>query len=196
LAGKDGSIVVFDRALLADFVRERALKYGNFTLRSGRKARYFLDAKQVTLDARGAKMVGEAVLELLQAPGKGLPKAVGGMAIGADPVTAAVVTMAGVFGLPLSGFLVRPERKDRGTEQFIEGPVLPGDEVVVLEDVVTTGGAMLEAIARCREFGLVVRSAVAIVDRLAGAEAAFAAVGVPFQSLLTIRDLGLEPEPT
>ena len=125
-----------------------------------------------------------------------LPDAVGGMSIGADPVTGAVVTMAGVAGLPLKGFMVRKEPKDHGLQKYIEGPVEPGQRVVIVEDVVTTGGSSLLAIERAQEFGLVVERVVAVIDRLAGAEAAFAAQGIPLESLVTIRDLGIEPGET
>jgi orotate phosphoribosyltransferase len=171
-------------------VREKALKFGEFTLASGKKAKYYLDGKQVTLDSEGAKLVGEGILDLLAA---GMPKAVGGMSIGADPITAAVVTMAGVRGLPLSGFMVRKQVKGHGTTRMIEGPVQPGDEVAIVEDVVTTGGSSLAAIDRCLEFGLVVRRVIAIIDRMEGGAAAFGQRGIPFSSLLTIRDFGLEP---
>lgn len=123
-----------------------------------------------------------------------LPDAIGGLAIGADPITAAVVTMAGVAGLPLLGFLVRKEPKDHGTQKFIEGPVQPGQRVVIVEDVTTTGGSALVAIQRARAHGLVVERVVTVIDRLAGASAAFAAEGIPLESLVTIRDLGLEPD--
>jgi orotate phosphoribosyltransferase len=115
------------------------------------------------------------------------------MAIGADPITAAVITIAGVRGLELKGFLVRKEAKGHGMGQMVEGPVSPGDDVVIVEDVVTTGGSSLAAIERVEAFGLVVKRVVAIVDRLQGGSEAFAARGYPFSSLLTIRDLGIEP---
>jgi orotate phosphoribosyltransferase len=102
--------------------------------------------------------------------------------------------MAGVEGLPLKGFMVRKEPKDHGTKKYVEGPVQPGQRVVIVEDVTTTGGSSLLAIDRVREFGLVVERVVTVIDRLAGAEAAFAARGIPLESLVTIRDLGLEPE--
>ena len=79
------------------------------------------------------------------------------MSIGADPITAAVITIAGVRGQPLSGFLVRKEPKGHGTKRYVEGPVTAGQRVVIVEDVVTTGGSSLEAIARAEEFGLIVR---------------------------------------
>jgi orotate phosphoribosyltransferase len=180
-------------AAVIRLVAEKALRRGHFTLASGRTASFYLDAKQVVLDARGAMLVGRAVLERLEALGP-LPDAVGGMSIGADPITAAVVTMAGVAGRPLKGFMVRKEAKGHGMQRYVEGPVEPGQRVVILEDVTTTGGSSLLAIDRAVEFGLVVERVITVIDRLAGASAAFAARGIPLEPLLTIRDLGLEPE--
>ncbi|MFM7074788.1 MAG: orotate phosphoribosyltransferase [Planctomycetaceae bacterium] len=178
---------------LVALIAEKALRRGTFTLASGRTASFYLDAKQVVLDARGAMLVGRGILELLRARGP-LPAAVGGMSIGADPVTGAVVTMAGVGGVPLKGFMVRKEPKDHGTKRFIEGPVAPGERVVIVEDVTTTGGSSLVAIDRALEFGLVVERVVTVIDRLAGAAATLAARGIPLDSLVTIRDLGIEPD--
>lgn len=178
---------------LVSLIGTKALKRGTFRLASGREASFYLDAKQVVLDARGSMLVGRAILEKLKALGP-LPDAVGGMSIGADPITSAVVTMAGVEGLPLKGFMVRKESKDHGTKKYIEGPVAPGQRVVIVEDVTTTGGSSLLAIDRAQEFGLVVERVVTVIDRLAGAQAAFAARGIPLESLVTIRDLGIEPD--
>ena len=178
---------------LVRLVSEKALKRGSFRLASGREASFYLDAKQVVLDARGAMLVGRAVLDLLRARGP-LPRAVGGMSIGADPVTSAVVTMAGVEGNDLKGFMVRKEPKDHGTKRFIEGPVSPGDRVVIVEDVTTTGGSSLVAIDRAVEFGLVVERVVTVIDRLAGAAETLGARGIPLDALVTIRDLGIEPD--
>jgi orotate phosphoribosyltransferase len=181
------------RATLIDLVATKALKRGTFRLASGREASFYLDAKQVILDAQGSALVGRAILQLLQSYGS-LPAAVGGMSIGADPVTSAVVTMAGVANLPLKGFMVRKEPKDHGTKRFVEGPVQPGDRVVIVEDVTTTGGSSLLAIDRAMEFGLVVERVVTVIDRLAGAKKTLAARGIPLDSLVTIRDLGIEPD--
>jgi orotate phosphoribosyltransferase len=180
-------------AELISLIGEKALKRGTFTLASGRTASFYLDAKQVVLDARGSMLVGRAILEKLGAHGR-LPDAVGGMSIGADPITSAVVTMAGVEGLAIKGFMVRKEPKDHGTKKFIEGPVSPGQRVVIVEDVTTTGGSSLIAIDRAQEFGLVVERVITVIDRLAGAQAAFAARGIPLESLVTIRDLGIDPD--
>jgi len=182
---------MYDRQALIDLIRERSLLLGDFTLASGKKATYFLDGKQVTLDATGAKLVGEGMLDLL---GDRLPEAIGGMSIGADPITAAVVTLAGVRGLPLKGFLVRKEEKGHGTNRFIEGPVQPGETAVIVEDVVTTGGSSLLAIERAEAFGLKIVHVVTIVDRLQGGGEAFRSRGYEFSSLMTVRDLGVEPQ--
>lgn len=183
---------MYDRDALIALIRDRALKLGKFTLASGKEATYYLDCRQVTLDGRGANLIGEGILELL---GSDLPDAVGGMAIGADPITAAVVTLAGQRGLPLKGFMVRKEPKAHGRGRDVEGPVAPGQRVVIVEDVVTTGGSSLQAIERAEAFGLTVQRVIAIVDRLEGGRAAFEQRGYPLQTLLTIRDFGLEPPP-
>jgi len=182
---------VYDKQALIALFRKKALKFGNFTLASGKKATYYLDGKQVTLDPHGAQQVGEGILDLL-GPDH-MPAAIGGMSIGADPITAAVVTMSAVRGTPVAGFMVRRESKGHGTHQYIEGPVQPGDEVVIVEDVVTTGGSSLEAIQRAEQFGLKVICVIAIVDRMEGGAQAFAQAGYPFSSLLTIQDFGIDP---
>src|SRR5208283_3199395 len=156
---------MYDKDSLITLFRHKALKFGQFTLASGKQASYYLDGKQVTLDAHGARLVAEGILDLLAATGP-LPAAVGGMSIGADPITAAVVTMSAVRDTPIAGFMVRKESKGHGTNQFVEGPVRPGDEVVIVEDVVTTGGSSLLAIERAESFGLKVTRVLAIVDRM------------------------------
>lgn len=181
---------MYDAAALNQLISSKALKFGDFTLASGKKAKYYLDGKQVTLDSIGAKLVGEGILELIR---EKMPKAVGGMSIGADPIAASIVTIAGVQGQPLLGFMVRKEPKGHGTNQYIEGPVRPGDEVVIVEDVVTTGGSSLLAIERAEQFGLKVQKVVCIIDRLEGGRENFSQRGYPFASLFTIRDFGLEP---
>jgi orotate phosphoribosyltransferase len=183
---------VYDKQTLIELVRSRALRFGDFTLASGKKASYYLDGKQVTLDSFGAKLIADGILNLL-ADELPLPDAVGGMSIGADPIAAAVITMAGVRGQQMSGFLVRKEAKGHGTNRYVEGPVRPGQRAAILEDVVTTGGSSLDAIARTEEFGLKVMRVVAIIDRMEGGAEAFAAKGYSFSSLLTIRDFGIEP---
>ena len=181
------------RSELLKIIEARALKRGTFTLASGRTASFYLDAKQVVLDSQGAMLVGKAILERLQSFGE-LPDAIGGMSIGADPITGAAVTIAGTAGLPLKGFMVRKEPKGHGMQRYIEVPVEAGNRVVIVEDVTTTGGSSLIAIDRAIEFGLKVERVITVIDRLAGAAEAFAARGIPLEPLVTIRDLGIEPE--
>ncbi|MBN2025094.1 MAG: orotate phosphoribosyltransferase [Pirellulales bacterium] len=182
---------MYDKEALIALVRQKALKFGDFTLTSGKKATYYLDGKQVTLDPHGARLIAEGILDLLAADR--LPDAVGGMVIGADPITSAVVTMSAVRGTPLRGFMVRKEAKGHGTNQYIEGPVAPGDRVAIVEDVVTTGGSSLAAIERATAFGLKVTGVVAIIDRMEGGAEAFARAGYPLRSLLAITDFGIAP---
>jgi orotate phosphoribosyltransferase len=182
--------LVYDKSALVDIVRDKALKRGKFTLASGKEANYYLDCRRVTLDSTGALVVAEGVLERL---GDTLPDAVGGMAIGADPITAAVLTLGALRGKSLKGFIVRKEEKKHGMGRQVEGPVQPGDEAVIVEDVVTTGGSALKAIERVEQFGMRVRGVIGIVDRLEGGAEAFAKRGYQLETLLTIRDLGIEP---
>ncbi len=150
---------MYDKQALIALVRQKALKFGQFTLASGRKATYYLDGKQVTLDLAGARLVADGLLDLLAAGP--MPDAIGGMSIGADPITAAVVTMSAVRGTPIVGFMVRKEAKGHGTNQYIEGPVKPGQTAVIVEDVVTTGGSSLQAIERAEGFGLKIAGVLA-----------------------------------
>lgn len=173
---------------LLELVRTHALQLGDFTLASGKKSNYYLDCRRVTLDAQGASLIGQSFLDCLR---DDLPDLVGGMAIGADPITAAILTVAGNEGLALRGVMVRKEAKQHGTGKFVEGPFREGESLVVVEDVVTTGGSALQAIERCEAVGLRVQRVVAIVDRLEGGREAFAQRGYELTTLMTIKDLGV-----
>ena len=179
---------MYDKGALIELIRQQGLEFGDFTLASGQKASYYLDCRKVTLHAQGARLIAEGILELIA---DSLPDAVGGMAIGADPITAAVITLAGMRNIELNGFIVRKEPKQHGKGRSVEGPVSPGDRVVIVEDVVTTGGSSLQAIDRVEEFGLEVQRVIAIVDRLQGGEKIFSQRGIPLTSLLTVRDFGI-----
>jgi len=181
---------MYDKRALIALIRERGLEFGDFTLASGQKASFYLDCRKVTLHPQGANLIAEGILDLLA---DDPPDAIGGMAIGADPITAAVITLAGQRQLPLRGFIVRKESKAHGKGRDVEGPVEPGDTAIIVEDTATTGGSSLQAIEKAEAAGLQVHGVIAIVDRLAGAEEAFAKRGYPFRSLLTIRDFGIEP---
>ncbi len=186
-----GRYLVYDQQALIDFMREKkALEFGNFTLASGKQASFYLDCRKITLDSTGVNLVAAGMLEKL---GADLPDAIGGMAIGADPITAAVIMLSGQQDRPLKGFIVRKEAKAHGKGQAVEGPVQPGDRVVIMEDVVTTGGSSLKAIEQAEAFGLKVERIIAIIDRLEGGSEAFLERGYQLESLLTVRDFGIEP---
>ncbi len=109
--------------MLLQLFRERALKFGDFTLASGKKAKYYLDGKQITLHSQGLRLVSEGLLKLMEGVDA---QAVGGMSIGADPIVGGMLAIAGGQGRDLAGFLVRKEPKGHGTQKYIEGPVTPG----------------------------------------------------------------------
>ncbi len=182
----------YDRNALLELIRTEALQTGEFTLASGKKASYYLDCRKITLHPQGANLIAQGMLSLIEAGGD-LPHAVGGMAIGADPITASIVTIAGQRGLPIKGFMVRKEPKEHGMGKQVEGPVEPGQHVVIVEDVITSGGSAIKAVEAAEAFGLKVDYVIGIIDRLAGGEAAFAAKGLELKVLTTIRDFGIEP---
>jgi orotate phosphoribosyltransferase len=182
----------FDRGGLIALLRRDALRTGTFTLASGRTSHYYVDGRKVTLSAEGAGLIGAGVLDLLA----DLPEvaAVGGMTIGADPIVGATLAAAAARGMSrLRGFLVRKEAKGHGTGQLVEGPVEPGSVVAIVDDVATTGGSAMQAIAAVEAIGCRVALVIAVLDRLEGARDAFSARGIDFRALVTIRDLGVEP---
>jgi orotate phosphoribosyltransferase len=177
---------VFNRKRLIELIKRDALQFGDFTLASGKKASYYLDCRKLTLDSEGANVIAAGILEKLDG---NMPDAVGGMAIGADPITAAVITCAWQQNHPLKGFIVRKEAKEHGTGRQVEGPVIEGQSAVMMEDVVTTGGSSLRAIKHAREFGLKVDRIVSIIDRGDSSAEIFAEVDVEFISLVHVSEL-------
>lgn len=177
---------MFDRKRLLELIKRDALRFGDFTLASGKKATYYLDCRKLTLDSEGANVIAAGILDAL---GNNLPDAVGGMAIGADPITAAVITCGWQQSKPMKGFIVRKEAKAHGTGQQVEGPVVAGQTAVMMEDVITTGGSSLRAIQHARDFGLKVDRLITIVDRGENSKAVFDAVGIEFISLVHVSEL-------
>ena len=180
---------MYNRTRLLELLHEKALTHGDFTLASGQKATFYLDCRKLTLDGEAANLIASGILERLADK---MPDAVGGMAIGADPITAAVITCGWQQQQPMRGFIVRKETKGHGTGKQVEGPVSAGDQVVMLEDVVTTGGSSLRAINAAREHGLKVERLIAIVDRGQDTSSVFSEVGVAFESLFTLEDLNVQ----
>jgi orotate phosphoribosyltransferase len=190
----DASAVTYEGERLVALLRRDALRTGTFTLASGRTSHYYVDGRKVTLSANGAALVGAGVLEQLRSRPEIV--AVGGLTMGADPIVGAVLALAPAAGLGhLRGFLVRKGAKEHGTGKLVEGPLDPGDTVAIVDDVATTGGSSLQAVQAVEAIGCKVAIVIVVLDRLEGAAEAFAARGLPFHPLLTIRDLGVEPLP-
>jgi orotate phosphoribosyltransferase len=182
------------RARLFELLRARAFAEREVTLSSGARSNFYVDCKQVSLDAEGACLIGELFHEVIEdvAP---RAVAVGGLTLGADPLATAASIASWHARRPRSAFLVRKEPKGHGTNQWVESPQLAaGSEVVVVEDVVTTGAATLKAIERARTAGLVVVHALAIVDRLEGGREAVTKQA-PLTSLFTRRDFLPDSQP-
>ena len=178
------------RSRLAAILKERALAFGDFKLASGKRSKYFIDGKQVTLDSEGVYCLARLILAEIE---DDQIDAVGGMTLGADPIIGATIAIAGSLGIALRGFIVRKERKERGMGDQIAGPVRDGDRVVMLEDVVTTGGMTLKAIEAVeREYNVQIVKIITIVDRLQGAREAIEEEGFELVSLFTVEELGVE----
>jgi orotate phosphoribosyltransferase len=163
-----------------------ALRFGDFTLTSGRKSDYYIDGRRTTLHSRGAYLVAKLLLDELKGLGV---DAIGGPTLGADPVIGAVIALAALEEVPLIGFLVRKEPKGHGMQQLIEGPLDPGMRVAVFDDTVTTGGSLKHAIDQVEAARCTVVKVFAIVDRQEGAQQNFAQWGYPFHALFTIDEL-------
>jgi orotate phosphoribosyltransferase len=183
----DDARLLGKRGRLLELLRTRAFAEREVVLSSGAKSNFYIDCKQVSLDAEGAALIGELFHATIEAVA---PRAVavGGLTLGADPLATATSVVGFQRGTARAAFIVRKEPKGHGTGQWIESPRLPaGAAVVVLEDVVTTGASSLRAIERAREAGLEVVHAIALVDRLEGGREAIEA-HVPLTTLFTRRD--------
>jgi orotate phosphoribosyltransferase len=163
-----------------------SFRTGEFTLASGRKSNYYINGKMTTLDARGAYLVGRTFLAMIA---DDVPDAVGGLTLGADPIIGAMIALAGLEDMPLKGFIVRKEAKGHGTQSLVEGSLAAGERVVVVEDVVTTGGSSLQAIAAVKAMGCEVRKVLAVVDREEGGREALKKEGYPLEAVFTAREL-------
>jgi orotate phosphoribosyltransferase len=172
------------RDALIEELREHALIIGTVLLTSGATAEYYVDAKRAILRPRGFSLLGVLVAAQVDEWGG---TAVGGMTMGADPVACAA--LAG--GTQAKAFFVRKDAKAHGLQRRIEGPLLSAeDRCVVVEDVVTTGGSTLAAIAALQEAGHEICGVISVLDRLAGgSEAIEAAAGAPYRALTSIDDV-------
>ncbi|MCL4474122.1 MAG: orotate phosphoribosyltransferase [Actinobacteria bacterium] len=172
---------------LRQLLLEKAYLTGDFILTSGKRSDHYFDCKQVTLNAEGLAVASELLVEKLRAEGIG---AIGGLAIGADPIVAGVVATSWKLGYPVQGFIVRKEPKEHGTSKWIEGPLEQGTRVAIIDDVVTSGGSIIKAINSARIEGLEPVVAYTIVDREEGGAEAIESEGhLPFEALLRYSEL-------
>ena len=174
------------RAELLELIRVRSFGRGRILLASGRESDYYIDMRPTTLHPLGATCVGELIVDALE----GMPvEFVGGLESGAVPIATAVAIASERRGRAMQAFFVRKKTKDHGAKKLIEGlpkgESLKGRNVVIVDDVMTTGGSSVQAIEAVRQEGGNILQVIAIVDRLEGAAETFAAEKLPFRALYT-----------
>jgi orotate phosphoribosyltransferase len=173
---------------LKELFRARALQFGDFTLASGKKSSYYVNSKKVLFHAEAISLLGDLLFDATRDLDF---QAIGGLEVGAIPMAAAALTAFHRNGRHLEGFFVRKKAKEHGAKDLVEGQVNAGDKVVVIDDVLTTGGSVVQAIEAVEARGATVLRVVCICDRLQGAREALAKY--EFRPLFTIRDFGIEP---
>jgi orotate phosphoribosyltransferase len=173
------------REILLKLFIELAYKEGDFTLSSGQKSSYYINGKQVTLNANGALAIGRLILSMLPKD----TQAVAGLTLGADPIVSAVSVVSAYENCPIPALIIRKQAKGHGTQAYIEGPTLPsGSKVVVLEDVVTTGNSAMQAVERLQAAGYIVKDVISLVDRQQGGAELYQNAGLNFQAIFSITD--------
>jgi len=176
------------KSRLRELVNEKAVIRGDFILASGAKSNYYIDAKFISLTSEGLAYFARVIVDMMRDLDINL---IGGMTLGADPIIGAVVAMSHLVGKPVDGIIVRKEAKDHGRGKQIEGPISEGAKVLIIEDVVTTGGSSLKAIDAVEKAGGKIAEVICLVDRLAGGREAFESKGYKFSSIFTIKDLDI-----
>jgi orotate phosphoribosyltransferase len=178
-----------NKARLLHLLKGKSFRYSPdapFKLASGRKSPYYVDCRPLTHSAEGLALIGEIIFDLIK--GQGV-QAVGGLTMGADPMAHAVALISYQKGQPINAFSVRKFVKGYGAGGRLVGPVQPGERVVVLEDVITTGGSVLEAVNAAREFGLSVAQVIILVDREEGGREAVEEEVPGVQAVFTLSQL-------
>ncbi len=188
-----------NRSVLISLLAEYSIKRGQFTLASGKQSKYYVDARLTTMSPRGLSVIGPLALSVLLKSGWEID-AVGGLTLGADPISYAISYASVGSSRPLRAFTVRKAPKSHGTGKTIEGPFKEGDRVAVIEDVITTGGSALRAIEAVRGANGTVAGVLALVDREEGGLQAIEATGTPVISLVAVSQIikaleSLEPSP-
>jgi orotate phosphoribosyltransferase len=177
------------KAQLLRLLTEKSFRYSPdapFRLASGRQSPYYVDCRPVTHSAEGLTLIGEIIFDMIKDQGV---QAVGGLTMGADPMAHAVALISYQQGQPINAFSVRKFIKGYGAGGRVVGPVQPGERVVVLEDVITTGGSVLEAVKAAREFGLTVAQVIILVDREEGGREVVAEQVSALQAVFTLSQL-------
>lgn len=173
---------------LIELLVERSFRIGDFTLRSGRKSRFYVDARTTTLSAEGQALIGALGLRALDEAGLA-PEAVGGLTMGADPIAYAIAHRSFLDGRPIEAFTVRKEAKGHGVGKQIEGNLEAGQRVVVIEDTITTGGSALKACAAVEAADAEILAVLALVDREEGGREAIEEAGYRVVSLVRVSEL-------
>jgi len=177
-----------DRGTLVRLLAQRSVRRGRFTLASGRESSHYVDARLTTMSPEGLAVIGPLALEAIRARGWHVD-AVGGLTLGADPIAYATA-LASVTAPPLvRAFTVRKEAKQHGTGRLIEGPMREGDRVVVIEDVITTGGSALRAAEAIQRGGATISGILALVDREEGGRGVLEGQGFQVVCLATLSEL-------
>ena len=173
---------------LLSILAERSARRGQFTLASGRQSTLYIDARLTTMSPDGLALIGPLALAALRDVDWRV-QAVGGLTLGADPISYAIAYASAETGSPLRAFTVRKEAKAHGTGQLIEGPFHSGDRVAVIEDVITSGGSALRAVDAVRAAGGTVAGVLALVDREEGGRDALVSAGLPVVALARASDI-------
>lgn len=173
---------------LVRLLATRSARRGTFTLSSGRKSSLYIDARLTTMTPEGQRLVGLLGLRLIRDAGWDCD-AVGGLTLGADPVAYAICHASADSAAPVRAFTVRKEPKAHGAGKQVEGPLASGDRVVIVEDVITTGGSAARAIEAVRREGAVPIAVLALVDREEGGREHLEALGVPVRALATATEI-------
>ena len=157
-----------------------------FKLASGSISDTYIDCKKTTLTAEGAYLIGNIFFDKISHL---KVNKIGGLSLGADPIAEAVAYTSYIKDRPIDAFVVRTKSKEHGLQLKIEGDVKKGENVVIVDDVVTTGGSTVEAIMKAREFGLNIIKVIVLVDRQEGGKDNIIKQGVEFESVITKQDL-------
>ncbi len=176
------------REKLKEMIKERALKVADkpiFKLSSGKMSTYYMDLRTITLDPEGGYIIGNLIFEMVKDKN---PDAIGGLTLGADPISYATSMISYIKKQPIKPFVVRKEPKGHGTGKQIEGNVQPGEKVFIVEDVVTTAGSSLKAAKVAKDFGLEILGIIAIVDREEGGEENIKKEGFEFFPIFKISE--------